>query len=154
MFVLLACTDRVLAVLQVQILSEQGIKEVTLLGQNVNSYADTSALMEMLTTPKPDTTADPFAVYAQVSSAKLCQLILLVHVTCHASDMSCKSVSSVATGMCLCWYHAIQLKLSAGHASPQHSVCTNFVPKLLHRFAHQGAGLRCVVTDGCLLHCG
>lgn len=37
-----------------------------MLGQNVNSYADTSALMEMLTTPKSDTTADPFAVYAQV----------------------------------------------------------------------------------------
>ena len=53
--------------LQVRILSEQGVKEVTLLGQNVNSYADTSALMEMLTKPKADTATDPFAIYAQVT---------------------------------------------------------------------------------------
>lgn len=57
---------------QVQILSEQGVKEVTLLGQNVNSYADTSALMEMLTKPNSETGADPFAVYAQVSLRQHC----------------------------------------------------------------------------------
>ena len=51
---------------QVRILSDQGIKEVTLLGQNVNSYADTSALEDQSNKKSTDPDADPFAIYAQV----------------------------------------------------------------------------------------
>lgn len=52
---------------QVQILSQQGIKEATLLGQNVNSYADDSALLGQPKSSQADPDADPFAVYARVS---------------------------------------------------------------------------------------
>ena len=70
--------------LQVRILSEQGVKEVTLLGQNVNSYADTSALMEMLTKPKADAATDPFAIYAQVTFSLItCTSCAAWHPTVH-----------------------------------------------------------------------
>lgn len=60
--------------LQVRILSQQGIKEVTLLGQNVNSYADTSAMFDKPARAGSDPAADPFAIYAEVSSI----LVLLI----------------------------------------------------------------------------
>jgi len=47
-------------ILQVKLLSEEGVKEVTLLGQNVNSYADFS--QEGRWVPDSDT---PFGIYAQ-----------------------------------------------------------------------------------------
>ena len=46
---------------QVQMLSEQGVKELTLLGQNVNSYTDSSTAGTEPTAEE----GDPFDVYAK-----------------------------------------------------------------------------------------
>jgi len=46
-----------------------------LLGQNVNSYADTSALLGQPIKRGTDTDADPFAIYAQVRYLECCLAI-------------------------------------------------------------------------------
>lgn len=71
-----------------QILSQQGIKEVTLLGQNVNSYADDSALQGQHSSAQADPDADPFAVYAKVSFC----LSMLSYLQCHGATSALQHV--------------------------------------------------------------
>ena len=64
--------DTLMIAMQVRILSESGIREVTLLGQNVNSYADASvASPQKPLILEAGAGAAPFAVYAQVGSSIL-----------------------------------------------------------------------------------
>ncbi len=56
---------------QVRLLSERGVRQVTLLGQNVNSYADFSAAQDRLASRRHASSMapgqpDPFATYAKV----------------------------------------------------------------------------------------
>lgn len=61
--ILWPCIDHLV---QVRALSDQGFKEVTLLGQNVNSYADESE-REPPAGPRPMSTSEgAFSAYAEV----------------------------------------------------------------------------------------
>lgn len=121
------------ALRQVQILSQQGIKEVTLLGQNVNSYADDSATLGQQKVSQADPDADPFAVYARVSflpcgprgmpcctSQASCMLLLhhhmLHHLVCKLQlDVSrCQGLlSMLCSGACT---HTLRVSIVACHA--------------------------------------
>jgi tRNA A37 methylthiotransferase MiaB len=49
---------------EVEQLSEQGVKEITLLGQNVNSYADLSHLQQQPPSQQPPSSSSSQSVYA------------------------------------------------------------------------------------------